>query len=83
MKKKLIVDMPMALECQVKQFVATVTIIKKGLVFNVYETGDPQYYLFRPVHNAWEGSLDFPMKKTRLKRRVARALRNGVSITLG
>ena len=65
-------------EYQVKQFVATVT--NKSGTFNVYETGNPQYYLFRPVHNGCEGTIDVPVKKTDLKPNVSRALAHGASI---
>jgi hypothetical protein len=63
-----------------KQFVGVV----KGrcVTFNVYETGDPQYYLFKPVHNGCEGTIDIPTKKSDLKDEVRRALRNGMSCTV-
>lgn len=70
----------MRAELQVKQFVGTVT--NKHTTFNVYTTGDPQYYLFKPTHNGCESTLDIPTKKTDLKDNIRKALARGFSITV-
>jgi hypothetical protein len=70
----------MRVELQVKQFVATVT--NKGMTFNVYTTGDPQFYLFKPTHNGCEGTIDIPTKKMDLKDNIRKALAHGISITV-
>jgi len=70
----------MRAECQVKQFVGTVT--NKHTTFNVYTTGDPSYYLFKPTHNGCEGTIDIPTKKTDLKDNIRKALAHGISITV-
>jgi hypothetical protein len=65
-------------ECQTKQFVGVVK--GKYGTFNVYETCNPQYYLFKPVVNGCETTLDIPTKKSDLKPEILRALRHGCGI---
>ena len=73
MKKK-----GVALECQVRQFVATVCN-RTGLRFHVYTTGDPQFYLFCPLigGGTGEGGLQVPVKKSDLRADIRQMLAHG------
>lgn len=62
----------------VKQFVARIKSPKTGQRFNVFNSGDPKYYLFDPI-DKHDCSLccAFPVRKTELKAEYKRALAHG------
>jgi hypothetical protein len=68
--------MNMALEMQVKQYVAVVQ--GRGGKFMVFETGDPEFYLFSTLCNGVQTGLQFPVRKADLRDDIRRALRHGV-----
>ena len=61
----------------VKQYVAVVRS-RSGLRFRVFETGDPQFYLFDPL-DRYDCSCcnAFPVRKSDLRPEIRRALRHG------
>lgn len=60
-----------------KQYVATITA-RLGS-FNVYETGDQRYYLFRLLRpDGTETEVSFPVRKRDLRPEVGRMLARGV-----
>jgi hypothetical protein len=66
----------------VKQFVARVRS-RTGQRFNVFETGDAQYYLFDPIDRAGCSYCNaFPVRKKDLRPDIRRALRHGVGNAL-
>ena len=62
---------------QVKQYVAEVET--KTSLFHVFKTGDEKYYLFAQVNpkTKCDTGLQFPVLKSRLRKDVGRALKNG------
>ena len=58
------------------QFVAAVSN-GEGTLFHAYRSGDPQFYIFVPVRNGAESTLQIPVAKARLRGEVRRALARG------
>lgn len=62
---------------QVKQYVAEIAN-RRGQRFRVFETGDPKFYLFDPLTpDGCSGCVQFPVRKTDLRREIRSVLRNG------
>ena len=65
----------MARELMVKQYVGRIKS-KTGTTFQVFESGDPAYYVFDPLdERGCSGCAQFPVKKTDLKDDVRKYLR--------
>lgn len=61
----------------VKQYVAVVQN-RRGTRFMVFRTGDEKYYLFCPLNaDGCLSTLQFPVRKTELRRDIASALAHG------
>lgn len=63
---------------QVKQYVGRLRSESTGARFNVFETGDPRFYLFDLLDAVGCSTcLQFPVRKAELKPKYRRALRHG------
>lgn len=60
----------------VKQYVAVVQN-RRGTKFMVFRTGDDKFYLFCPLHNGCLSDVQFPVRKTELRREIASMLNRG------
>ena len=65
---------------QVKQYVAVVRSPTSGIRFQVFETGDPKFYLFDMLigETSVSSMIQFPVRKSDLQTPVRRALAHGV-----
>ena len=62
----------------VKQYVSRLRSPATGVRFNVFETGDPKFYLFDPLDEyGCSTCMQFPVRKAELKPEYRRALRHG------